>query len=183
MNLPNTFITYIKYNYFAGLKNIAFNKAALHFTGLGIFAFFAFIVGFASGIIKFSFEQEVLSPLVLLILFIFPSFLEESFFRGILIPVGTNQKSRRHMIFYTILSALMFTLWHPLNAFLFNPGAKTLFYNPFFLIIVFALGVICSISYIVTRSLWPAVIIHWFVVIIWTAFLGGRNLVVQNLFS
>jgi len=175
------FYYYITNNYISGLKQFNIAMPFLHVLFLLIFGLFAAVTGFYAGIFHWNFEKNIFSPPYFLILFIFPSFLEESFFRGLLIPVETVKKGRSAVIQYTIFSSLIFTLWHPFNAFLFNPGAKALFYDPFFLIIVFILGVFCSLSYIFSRSLWPAVIIHWVVVVVWLGFLDGRNLILQNL--
>ena len=35
---------------------------------------------------------------------------------------------------------------------------------------------VCSIGYILSRSLWVPVLIHWVTVVVWVSFLGGRNL-------
>lgn len=112
-------------------------------------------------------------------LFIFPAFLEEAFFRGILIPNKIKEKGGKAVLAATLFSAAAFTLWHPLNALTVNPGAQELFLNPHFLFIVFCLGVSCSLSYIFTQSLWMPILIHWLTVLIWVLFLGGRNLVLS----
>jgi len=83
------------------------------------------------------------------------------------------------VLLFTLLSATLFTLWHPLNALTINPGAEALFCNPGFLLIVFCLGGVCSLSYIASRSLWVPIIIHWLTVVVWVLFLGGRNLLLQ----
>ena len=72
---------------------------------------------------------------------------------------------------------MAFTAWHPLNAWLLNPGGRTFFYDPWFLAIVFLLGLTCGATYVASRSLWVPVVIHWATVLIWVFFLGGRNLV------
>jgi predicted Abi (CAAX) family protease len=102
-----------------------------------------------------------------IILFIFPSFLEESFFRGILIPINTEEKGKKKIIFYISLSTLSFVLWHPLNALTINPAAKIFFLDPYFLLITCLLGITCSFSYIYSRSLWLPVLIHWTTVVVW----------------
>ncbi|MCI5137318.1 MAG: CPBP family intramembrane metalloprotease [Candidatus Electrothrix sp. AR1] len=83
------------------------------------------------------------------------------------------------MLFVTLLSATLFTLWHPLNALTVNPGAQVLFCDPYFLVIVFCLGIVCSLSYILSQSLWVPIIIHWLTVVFWVLFLGGRNLLLK----
>jgi predicted Abi (CAAX) family protease len=69
--------------------------------------------------------------------------------------------------------------WHPLNALTINTGAQEVFLNPSFLVVVFCLGLACSLSYIYSKSLWAPVVIHWLTVFIWVFFLGGRNLMLK----
>lgn len=108
-------------------------------------------------------------------LFVYPSLLEEAFFRGVLIPnnVGTQSKSR--IVVYIAVSTTTFVLWHPANALTINTTAAALFLNPAFLLIVTLLGITCSVSYVLSRSLWTPIIIHWLTVVVWVIFLGGRN--------
>jgi predicted Abi (CAAX) family protease len=114
--------------------------------------------------------------LLALALVVFPTFLEESVFRGMLIPIDTYQKGRKAIAFHTIVSALAFTLWHPLNALTINPSARAIFCDLRFLLIVFVLGIACAMVYIRSRSLWSAIMVHWITVVVWVMFLGGRNL-------
>jgi predicted Abi (CAAX) family protease len=112
-------------------------------------------------------------------LFVFPSLLEEAFFRGILIPNNARDHGRRKILAYIVLSTVIFVLWHPLNALTINKTAAPFFFNPVFLVITALLGITCSIAYIVSRSLWLPIVIHWFTVIIWVVFLGGRNKILE----
>jgi predicted Abi (CAAX) family protease len=77
------------------------------------------------------------------------------------------------------ISTLVFVAWHPFNALAFNPTAVPLFLNPWFLVIVGAMGVTCGYAYVLSRSVWVPVIIHWAAVTVWVLFLGGRNLVLE----
>jgi predicted Abi (CAAX) family protease len=70
-------------------------------------------------------------------------------------------------------------VWHPFNALVFNPTAIPLFLDPWFLVIVGAMGVTCGYAYVVSRSIWVPVIIHWAAVTVWVLALGGRNLVLE----
>ena len=108
-------------------------------------------------------------------LFIFPSLLEEAFFRGLLIPNNAGTRSGSRIIAYIAVSTTAFVLWHPANAVTINTNAAALFLNPAFLLIVALLGITCSVSYVLSRSLWTPIIIHWMTVVIWVIFLGGRN--------
>ena len=121
--------------------------------------------------------QSPLGRVLPFTMFVFPALLEEAFFRGLLIPHPHTRPSRRRLAWWVGCSTVVFTAWHPLNAWLINPGARTFFYDPWFLAIVLLLGVTCGITYVVSRSLWVPVVIHWGTVLMWVFFLGGRNLV------
>ena len=108
-------------------------------------------------------------------LFIFPSLLEEMFFRGVLIPNDAASRSKPGIVTYIAISTAAFVLWHPANALTVNRTAAGIFLDPAFLLIVTLLGMTCSISYVFSRSLWTPIIIHWLTVVAWVIFLGGRN--------
>lgn len=132
-------------------------------------------VGFASGLFSPGFIDSPLLSVLPFSLFVFPSLLEEAFFRGVLVPNDAARQSRGRIVAYIVLSTAAFVLWHPANALTINTTAAPLFLNPAFLLIVAFLGITCSISYIVSRSLWTPIIIHWLTVVVWVIFLGGRN--------
>lgn len=114
-----------------------------------------------------------------LTLFVFSSLLEETFFRGILIPRGTAKLGRGKFLQAMFGSTLIFVLWHPFNALLFNEMALNIFLDPVSLVIVAALGLSCAYGYIMSGSLWVPIIMHWATVVIWVLFLGGRNLILE----
>ena len=115
--------------------------------------------------------------LLALVLVVFPTFFEESIFRGMLIPINTYQKGCKAIAFHTMVSALAFTIWHPLNALTINPSHPAIFCDIRFLLIVFVLGIACALVYIRSRSLWSAMMVHWITVVAWVMFLGGHNIV------
>ncbi|MFL6843726.1 MAG: phospholipase effector Tle1 domain-containing protein [Allosphingosinicella sp.] len=89
------------------------------------------------------------------------SFLEESVFRGLLMrtaPIGTTSLGP------ALWSAILFTLWHPLQAWLI-PQLGTQGFDPGFLAGAFLLGLACAWLVQSTRSLWPAVAFHWIVAV------------------
>ena len=112
-------------------------------------------------------------------LFVVPSLLEEVFFRGILIPNNAATQSKSRIAAYISVSTAAFVLWHPANALTINTTAAPVFLNPAFLLIVALLGLTCSVSYVLSRSIWTPIIIHWLTVVIWVIFLGGRNLLLE----
>ncbi len=168
--------SYLHDNYLAGLLNYKPNKTAACTAIFFLFGLFAITVGLHSKILELNFNKKLVRPTLFIILFIFPSFLEESFFRGIIIPLKKTQDNNVLSAIYTIISSSAFTLWHPLNAWAGNKGAAEYFYDSSFLLITFVLGIVCSITYIISRSLWIPVAIHWIVVVAWVVFFGGRNL-------
>jgi uncharacterized protein len=139
----------------------------------------AISIGFLSGIYSLGALDLQKFWFLPLTLFLFPSVPEELFFRGLLIPRNASELPWQRSVSYVVFSAFAFTIWHPLNALTVNPTAQQFFLNPFFLIIVFLLGLACGFSYLLSRSIWVPVIIHWLTVVVWVLFLGGRNLVLE----
>ena len=113
-------------------------------------------------------------PWLPFVLLVFPTLPEEIVFRGLLMPRAAA--GRRRAAIAVGLSTGAFVLWHPLNAWLFNPGARGLFYDPCFLALVAGLGIACGTGYAATRSLWVPVLMHWMTVVVWVGLFGGRNL-------
>jgi len=137
-------------------------------------------VGSAARLFNYQLLDSNLIYILPITLFVFPSLLGESFFRGILIPQDTRQKGLRRILLVSLTSSILFVLWHPLNALTINKSAQDIFFNYYFLLIVFFLGMACSLSYILSRSLWVPIIIHWITIVVWVYLLGGRNLILGN---
>ncbi|MDR9425687.1 MAG: CPBP family glutamic-type intramembrane protease [Marinobacter sp.] len=144
-----------------------------------LFIVIAVSVGFSAGLLNVQWLDSKIAPLLPILLFIFPSLLEEAFFRGVLIPRNILESGTARATGAVAISTVIFVAWHPLNALAFNPGAIPLFLDPWFLVMVSALGITCGYSYVVSRSIWVPVIIHWATVTVWVLFLGGRNLVLE----
>ncbi|MFB2837851.1 type II CAAX prenyl endopeptidase Rce1 family protein [Floridanema evergladense] len=75
--------------------------------------------------------------------------------------------------FWGSLSLVLFIIYHPMNAVTFFPAGRKTFFNPIFLLLAAVLGIVCSVVYLQSGSLWLPVIIHWLVVVVWLVFLGG----------
>ena len=172
-------INYFKNNTLRGIKTSPKQGMILSACLIILFAAFAFIIGNKGSLFRFELLDSPRAFILPLTLFIFPSFLEEFFFRGILIPNNTRDKGLRSTIIAILTSAVMFTLWHPLNAVTINLTARAIFLNPYFLLIVFCLGLLCGITYVYSKSLWVPIVIHWLTVLAWVFFLGGRNLILE----
>ncbi|MEB3272751.1 MAG: type II CAAX prenyl endopeptidase Rce1 family protein [Prochlorothrix sp.] len=146
---------------------------------LGLYA--AFAVPWAWG--RLLRWEPVRSPGAILsnasIALIFPALFEEILFRVLPLPLsdrsgaGIAWDTTPDLWIWTGLSLLVFILAHPLNAWLIFPDRRTTFYNPTFLTLAGFLGLICTLAYLQSGSLWPPVLIHWLVVVVWLLLLGG----------
>lgn len=170
---------YLRRNLGQSLKTSPFQAPLKAWSLVPLFVVISLPIGFAAGIFAVEPLKAKITPFLPFTLFVFPSLLEEAFFRGILIPrnvlnAGSAKASRAMGI-----STLVYVAWHPFNALAFNHSALPLFLDPWFLAIVGALGITCSYSYVMSRSIWVPVIIHWATVTVWVLFLGGRNLVLE----
>ncbi|MGA1262711.1 MAG: type II CAAX prenyl endopeptidase Rce1 family protein [Prochlorothrix sp.] len=121
---------------------------------------------------------------------VFPALFEEILFRVLPLPVANpapivpipslDPISPLAIPFFDLdlwlwpsLSLLLFILAHPLNALLFFPRRRPTFYNPTFLTLAGFLGLICTLAYLQSGSLWPPVFLHWLIVVVWLLLLGG----------
>lgn len=170
---------YLQTNLLAGLRTSPFRAPLKTWLLVPFYTVIAMAAGFGSGLFHFEIISTKLAPLLPFTLFVFPSLLEEVFFRGLLIPRDTARHGRKRITQTIVGSALLFVIWHPLGALTVNPSAIPVFLDPAFLLIVAALGITCGYSYVISKSLWAPVLIHWATVVIWVFFLGGRNLVLE----
>lgn len=102
-----------------------------------------------------------------------PAILEELFYRVILLPHNSEDISNKQKSILGSISLIIYVLSHPLNGLTFYKIALPTFTDPVFLFDTTLLGIICTIIYWRSGSLWSSVIIHWLVVAIWLMFLGG----------
>ena len=118
--------------------------------------------GLTSGLLRPETASTAALPLLLRTFFV-PALLEELLFRVLPPP--------RLWPF----ALAVYVLFHPLNAKLFLPEARDVFYDPVFLLLAALLGGGCTLLYRRTRSLWPPVALHGFTVAGWLLFLGGED--------
>ena len=71
------------------------------------------------------------------------------------------------------LALAAFVLWHPVQVWLGLPMAQPAFLEPAFLAIVALLGLVCTLAWRRSGSVWPAVMIHWGTVVLWKAVAAG----------
>ena len=135
-------------------------------------------IGFAAGLLKPGLAHlppEMLAVLPSLLL-LHPALVEEVIFRALLLPRDPARVSRRRLVAVSALALAAFVAWHPVNAWLFRPAAADLLANPAFLVCVALLGIACTVAYLISRSLWPPVLLHWITVAVWLILLGGLEL-------
>jgi predicted Abi (CAAX) family protease len=126
-------------------------------------------IGFSTGLYHLTPTQPGLG-LRLLTVIVVPALGEEAVFRGLLIP-GRDESARPWPAIAVATTA--YTLWHVFEGLTFLPGAAPVFLRPDFLACCAVLGLGCAILRWRTGSLWPAVTLHWALVVIWQTWLGG----------
>ncbi|MEH2378727.1 MAG: CPBP family glutamic-type intramembrane protease [Nostoc sp.] len=110
--------------------------------------------------------------LILRCLFL-PAIVEELFFRVCLLPHPSEITNWFQWALWAIVSLLLFILYHPLNSKIFSKAEIPTFYNRVFLVLAAFLGIICTVAYTLTGSLFVIVLIHWVVVVVWLIVFGG----------
>lgn len=133
---------------------------------------FALAVGLGTGLLRLQapswFELLVL-PFVLVV---YPSLIEESIFRGLMLPRTLLTASAGQRFVAITASTALFVLMHPMNAWFVGLSDTSQFLEPSFLVIVTALGYACGYLYLRTGSLWAPIALHWATVVAWNLFLG-----------
>ena len=126
------------------------------------------ILAAITGLLRYNPDLSRLSPMVFLI----PAFTEELIFRG---PLPTQDDMTRPILWLG-LGVVIFTLWHVVEATTFLPGAR-LFLTPGFLACAAVLGAACAWMRYRTGSLWPGVLFHGIVVLVWQVLFSGLSVV------
>ncbi len=144
---------------------------------LGAYAAIALPLGRRSGFLPAT--ASALRPWLLLrrapALLLSPALVEETLFRGALLPHPLEGLGMADTVAWGALSVGLFVAWHPLAGRLWYRQGRRLFDDGRFLLLAGLLGVACVVAYQVTGSIWAPVLIHWLVVLIWLEPLGGRR--------
>jgi predicted Abi (CAAX) family protease len=153
----------------------AWRRCALIFLG---FLVVALPIGLASGFLDPSAPVVTGQAIGLagLSIALSPAFTEELLFRVLLLPRRADAVSRAKLAAMVCGAAMVYVAAHPLAAMLTRPSLLPVFANPFYLALVALLGLACSGAYLVSGSIWPAVVIHWTTVMLWLFALGGQRL-------
>lgn len=129
-------------------------------------------IGLTTGLYSLGAGNLAALPLTMLTVLFVPAIGEEAVFRG-LFPSRAEIANPALPI---AITTALYVLWHPLEGFTFLPGARDLFTRPDFLLVTGLLGLACGLTRWRTGSIWPAVLLHWAVVVIWKTWLGGPSL-------
>lgn len=139
---------------------------------LPVYGVFALVVGFSGGLFAWTTPALWEIAVVPLLLVVYPSLIEEFVFRGLLLPAGLADTSRRRQIAAVTLNTAAFVVYHPINHWTLSLSETDMFVEPAFLLIVAALGAACGYVRLRTRSLWSPIAIQWLTVVVWNLFLG-----------
>jgi uncharacterized protein len=138
---------------------------------IGLLALYAVIylpIGFALGFLTI----EILPAWQVIIrvvvsAFLMPGVSEELGFRVLFIPLPSERVSQTSRYIWLGISWLLFLLWH------LHPFSPAFFHTPAFLIGAGLLGIMCTISYLQSASLWTPAMMHGVIVAVWLVMLGG----------
>jgi predicted Abi (CAAX) family protease len=104
-----------------------------------------------------------------------PALVEELIFRVALLPHPLEGVAAGPVLGWSAVSLGLFVAYHPLAARLWYRRARRTFDDARFLVPCALLGVVTTIAYEGSGSLWPPLVIHWLVVLGWLRFLGGTR--------
>ncbi len=152
-------------NLISGLIRMPDLRGAIEALGLFILVLLAGAGAARLGVLIFHpLADENAITQISLIAFFVPGISEEVICRGLL-PKG--------QIVVAAISLTAFVAWHPFQVLIGSPFAEQIFVDPRYLALVAFLGLCCTISRLRSGSIWPAVVIHWGVVVIWKALFAG----------
>jgi predicted Abi (CAAX) family protease len=142
-----------------------------------VFSAIALSIGLGSGLLRPSLAQ--LSPktfaLLAITTLLSPALMEELIFRVLPLPRDANRVTKLRLALISTVSLVAFVAAHPLSAWVFRPAAWELFTSPVFLAIATFLGAASTAVYLISKSLWPPVLLHWTGVLTWIVLLGGQE--------
>jgi predicted Abi (CAAX) family protease len=142
-----------------------------------IYGAIALPIGLRTGFLQWRMSGYSPMPLLktLFFLFLSPALWEELVFRVLLLPHPNSVQSTQDFFIPAAFSLALFVLYHPVNAIILYRSGNPTFFHPIFLFLTAFLGVICTLVYWLTGSLWTIAIVHWLVVAIWLLSLNGLS--------
>jgi predicted Abi (CAAX) family protease len=138
----------------------------------GVYALCALLIGWATGfcrleLMKASAWVIASTPVVLLVT---PSLVEEVLYRAVLLPHPVEAASPRTKLVWSSVSLVAFVASHPVNGLV---SRRAVFLDPVFLVLATLLGIVCTLTYLKSGSIWVPILFHWLTVVVWIMFLGG----------
>jgi predicted Abi (CAAX) family protease len=146
---------------------------------LGAYSLAAISIGLKSGFLTLNRQFGTLNLLLgqnirsLLYLLFLPAIFEEILFRLLLIPHSIETAISSDIYLWSAISLALFIFYHPVNALTFYQVGHPTFMDWRFLTLTGLLGIVCTTAYLLTGSIWAAVVIHWIVVVTWLKVFGG----------
>lgn len=148
----------------AGLKKLPDLRGAIEGLILFLLVVAAGIWAAMSGVLKLQPAPRDEMMVIALSAFLIPVLGEELAFRSWI---------RKGAPLAAVASLLAYILWHPVQTWLGLPFGRPEFTDPRFLSLIAWLGLACTLSRIRSGSLWPAITIHWGIVVVWKALYAG----------
>jgi len=137
------------------------------FLSLGLIAIGLLPFGLKSGYLqqKWTLPHPLKAVLNGLKIFFFPALCEEIIFRVVLVPHPTEGRATAIWLAWAVLSLGLFVLYHQGLSY-FRPQAGEALRDRRFLLMVAWFGLVLTLLFGFTGSLWIVTIVHWLVVII-----------------
>lgn len=135
--------------------------------GLTIVAFIGFLAGWVTWYPMDRWQDIVKAALIAFFVSAIPT---ELIFRGLALSIFVTWTPR----WGAWLSTIAFALFYPIYGSVFMTKWNEAFTAISFCFAMFIFGIILSHIRIVSRSLWPVILIHGFAAFIWLTFLGRR---------
>ena len=123
-------LEYLKNNLLRGFKVSPFRAPIKTLILVSIYVCASLAIGFGAGLFSVGVVDYPVWIILPFTLFIFPSLLEEAFFRGVLIPNNAASQGKGKIVVYVAISTAAFVLWHPVNALTINKTATAVFLDP-----------------------------------------------------
>jgi predicted Abi (CAAX) family protease len=129
------------------------------------------------GFVKINILPFHITAALLIRTLLFPAFVEEFIFRGLLWP--KSERINQNYWLGVVFSFMSFIVYHLLLAVIF-PSIFGFFFKFGFLYGLLILGLSASYLRHKSSSLWPPIIYHWLVDFVLLAFLNGHPALVEN---
>jgi predicted Abi (CAAX) family protease len=144
---------------------------------LGVYGAIALPYGFHSQFLRWLpvIGQPLNFLFKLIWLLLLPALVEEVLFRVLLLPHPVESLPLGQWLLWAGLSLGLFVVYHFLSASTYYPAGNPTFFDRRFVVLATWLGLVLTLAYGVTGSLWVVTLVHWGVVVVWLQALGGLS--------